>query len=83
MKLAVVTWVDAVGSNEWQALPSGSIPVLPTVLTCGWVMTEDKEGIWLASTFGNGLVGQTMLIPRGMVKKVSYVGKRYDIPDAG
>lgn len=81
MKLAVVEWVDSMGGNSWTYIKDELGNSHPTLHSVGWVLESPKTHVLLGSSLHpkSKQVGQTMSIPRGCIKKITYVGSKYTI----
>lgn len=85
MKLVVVTWIDSTGSNTWQDIEQERKYKNPELFSVGWVINDTKEALTLGSSLlpnpSASMVGQTMTIPKGCIKKVRYVGSKYTLSE--
>lgn len=68
--LVEITWVDACGRTGWVNPPAeGPHPLF--CLSTGYLVHSDANGATVALSHGcNGMVGDTLTIPKGMLLKV-------------
>ncbi len=63
-----VMWIDAVPGDNWLSLDD--LPEPRMMRTRGWLIKEHNDHVVLAGTLDadNGLYGETLALPRGMIE---------------
>ena len=83
LRLAIVTWGDAWGSNSWTAAEQlvGDEQEGPSMVrTVGWVGKGTKEGVLIRSTLTpRGASPLYSYIPRGMIKSIVYLQEKHNV----
>lgn len=51
MKAVLITWYDAVSSDEWTEVSEAKTQELATVRTLGWLVDEDERRIIVAPSW--------------------------------
>ena len=64
-KLVVVEWVDAVSDGGWEEHEK---PDIHHVVTAGYVVSETKDAICIASTVSGTFTNARMHIPKAWIK---------------
>ena len=74
-KLVLVKWIDACHApSGWQFGNPPQIDFEP-VYSTGFLMQDLKEGIVLAQTWFDGDYANVIAIPKGMIKKMTVLGR--------
>lgn len=78
--LVEVVWLDAVTHNAWVDLNELMEKVSPSLtMTVAFLMKEDAEAYYMASTYHEGESNAQITVPKGMVKSFRVLKK----PTAG
>lgn len=64
-KLVVIQWVDAVSDGGWEEHEK---PDIHEVMTAGYVVSETKDAICIASTVSGTFTNARMHIPKAWIK---------------
>ena len=64
-KLVVIQWVDAVSDGGWEEHEK---PDIHQVVTAGYVVSETKDAICIASTVSGTFTNARMHIPKAWIK---------------
>ena len=64
-KLVVIQWVDAVSDGGWEEHEK---PDIHNVVTAGYVVSETKDAICIASTVSGTFTNARMHIPKAWIK---------------
>lgn len=64
-KLVVVEWVDAVSDGGWEEYEK---PDIHHVVTAGYIVSETKDAICIASTVSGTFTNARMHIPKAWIK---------------
>lgn len=73
--VVAVTWNDACSIDAWATKQEISTSIPSLTITVGHLVLSNKKKIIVASTVSGDDVGSTTIIPRGMIVKVSVIGK--------
>jgi hypothetical protein len=68
--LVIVYWDDACGGSEWTSYEDAceALPIAAT--SVGWIVRDDDICLNLISSYTSEQVGDALVIPRGMVRKI-------------
>jgi hypothetical protein len=71
--LVFIQWHDATTHNEWVDIADlkKEIGVLPTT-TVGFLVKEDDEAYYIASTVHDDMTNAQITLPKGMVKSIVF-----------
>lgn len=73
-KLAKVEWEDANGCTTWTTLKDAQTRSLSKVVSTGYIIRNDKNALTIAGSYtDNDNIHDTTMIPRGWVKKITYI----------
>jgi len=64
-KLVVIEWVDAVSDGGWEEHEK---PDIHSVVTAGFIVSETKDAICIASTVSGTFTNARMHIPKAWIK---------------
>lgn len=64
-KLVVIQWVDAVSDGGWEEHEK---PDIHNVVTAGYIVSETKDAICIASTVSGTFTNARMHIPKAWIK---------------
>ena len=64
-KLIVIRWVDAVSDGGWEEHEK---PDIHEVITAGYIVSENKDAICIASTVSGTFTNARMHIPKAWIK---------------
>ena len=71
--LVWIEWADATTHNAWIDLADIQKEVgTYSTTTVGFLMKEDEESYYLASTYHESLCNAQITIPRGMIRSITY-----------
>jgi hypothetical protein len=75
-KVSVVEWADAVGHGGWHPLSQALAGRPSLMITVGVILHNDKHKLIMVSSFGEDVetVGDTTVIPKGMVRRIVELG---------
>jgi hypothetical protein len=78
-RLIVIKWVDAVSDGGWEEHEK---PDIHEVVTAGYVVSETKDAVCIASTVSGTFTNARMHIPKAWIKsrKVIKVESKYTKP---
>lgn len=83
LRLAIVEWGDAWGSNSWVSRDSLALEEKDgpsMVRTVGWIGKGTKDGVLIRATLTpTGASPLYSFVPRGMIKRITYLGAKHDI----
>lgn len=75
-KIAIIEWEDASDDeNTWVDRADAAAPAVVVHRQVGWVLETTKTHVLLTSTISEKLLASRTRIPRGMVRKITYLTK--------
>ena len=74
-RAVIVSWVDSASKDDWMAATDAGRVVLGAIDSIGWLISEDKNYIRIASSVdvNDGTLGYVLIIPREAIKRVRRV----------
>lgn len=67
--IALVVWEDASMGGHWQEGQAPTTDDDNLVYSMGWLMFESKDRIIIVQSLADGTHGNSLTIPRGMVRR--------------
>lgn len=69
--IAIVVWEDASMGGHWQEGQAPDASEDCTVYSVGWLTYAGKDKVCLVQSLADGTHGNSLTIPRGMVRVIS------------
>ena len=71
-----IFWEDATSSSSWVSISEAEASVPAIVFSEGYVVKKAKSFIVLASSFSDDHLGDEIVIPNKLIKKIEKLGRR-------